>query len=269
MSVLRVIADSAGLLLVALAVTALIHNTRPGLSVLTPMLVGLVGLAVVARQYGWWESRWQWPVLGSSLALFGGVIAVRSARPVRKTRHPVDRVVAALFDRRISYPGAPAPERIRVRAAFCRVHIDLSGSEPAQYGPTEIMISQCAAAIKIIVPAHWPAVAGRVDNRWGTTLRGNLDSTQYFDDPANAEQGAALDALASERQEATSVRLPGTPVVVHLMGIGGRLVIRHSEVARADPSPASSDVSTDSPGSPAPVPPSSEPPPPPPPSAGC
>ena len=136
-------------------------------------------------------------------------------------------VAGVLFKRNfVIKHGEVAPERMRVLAVLCRVQIDLRLANVPRYGPLEIPITCWWGTIDIQIPDHWAVVAGRVFAARSVELNGMLDSDQVFNDPVLEDQSEALAEISSERAAGRSSDGIGTAVVIHLMGVGGRVIVR-------------------------------------------
>lgn len=217
------VGDHVGVVLVAAAVAGLVHNLAPRGTVIGPAVLAGAGVGALALRYGWWSARDVWVVVGAALVIAGGLMAVGGqSRPLRSD--PARRVVAVLFRRTVEFrSGEDAPERLTVVAVFTRCEVDLRRAELPRYGPVEIMVSCWASVVTLRLPGHWPVVAGRVTAARHVRMCGSLDSTDPFESPE--EKRDELVDLAAERQEREGSARKGVATVVHVVGVGGSVVI--------------------------------------------
>lgn len=238
---------AAGVLLVVGAIGCLLANIAPRGTLLGPLLLLAVGLAVVALQRDWLSSRGGWPAVGFLISVGGAFMTTRSTPPTQPPE-PVRRVFGVALRRRLSYrAGEAAPAQLRLITIVNRTEIDLSAAGLPEFGDiVELVVTSVFGTVEIDLPPSWPVVAGRVTASRHVRLSGVLDSDVSFDDPdADADpdtgesQQDGLDLIIGKRKQATGSAHGGAAVVIHVLGWGGSITVKGADATQPPESPVS------------------------------
>jgi hypothetical protein len=226
----------AGVLLLGLAAALAMWRAVPRDARKAPVALAGAGLTVLLVQRGVDP-----PVfLGGIVIGLGALLALLRPKGVfRDDVDPVHTYRRVIYARRIAaQPASRMPKQIKLLAVLTVVRVDLSEAQPGTDPFLELVLTGWFAMIRIEVPQHWVAVAGRVAATKGVTFHGELDSPVVFTDLENADQQKRLnrvlrragttepgrdmnpaDAQADvERVEQRGEDVMATKVVIHMAG---------------------------------------------------
>ncbi|MEU8817875.1 hypothetical protein [Actinoplanes sp. NPDC048796] len=222
----RAVLDHAGYAVLGCAAVVLLYNLAPKGTLTGPLLLGAVGVVLIALTGDWRISQDGWSVAGLAIALAATSVVLR--RPAGSgPPAPTRRTSGLLLNRHLIYDlDAEAPERLDVTALLCRVVIDLRSAGTPRTGPLEVVVSSAAGHVDLAFPSHWPVVAGRTAASRKIRLDGFLDTAEDFDDPRSHEQAQRLSEIEAEWQARARTADRGIAVVVHVAGIGGSVRVR-------------------------------------------
>lgn len=190
-----------------------------------PVAVATCGLVLLAWRQNWIRQE-SLIVLVGTVVLLGGANVALGAVPAGRSDTAVQTVGALLARRKRSFGiDEEPPERLRAWSLLGRIDLDLRRAEIPRYGPIELLISSWGGDLRLRLPNDWVVVAGRTRSSYRMHLSGLLDSKRSFNDPDSPEQLEQLERLREERSAQTGSTRANAAVVVHLLGVGGRVKV--------------------------------------------
>jgi hypothetical protein len=205
----------------SLFLTVLPRGTRAAPAGL--FVAGLI--AYVADHHGWWHASQPWALAGLMIVLAGGGLSMTaSGRKRSEDFDPVQRAWAIGFPRTVAFPGTEwTPGLISAYAIGTKLTIDLRKPAEARGKYVELAIACWVARVEIVLPDHWPVVAGRLAQTKGIRFSGSLDSNETFTDPRDQLQFNRLNNVVEEWRRLHQADPDPAVVVVHVLGLGGEV----------------------------------------------